>query len=118
MGRPSNAVHHHRSRGVSADKVNIRFARESCCVGEKYNLMLFAAQAGELLHHALIDRALEGHDQLGEILHRLPAPVDELRLVTAAARTRDVDLGILAGEAHGKPFLSLAAVAALPGAPG
>src|SRR5439155_11735794 len=42
---------------------------------------------------------------------------DELRLVPAAG-VRDIDFGILAGEAQRKPFLPLAAVAALPGASG
>src|SRR4051812_47073914 len=54
---------------------------------------------------------------MGKVLHRLPAPGDELGLV-AAAGTGDVDLGILAGEAHREPFLPLSAVAALPGASG
>src|SRR5205085_4938669 len=49
--------------------------------------------------------------------HRLPAPGDELRLV-AATRAGDVDLVVLAGETNRIPFLPLAAVAALPGAPG
>src|SRR6266404_1802014 len=57
---------------------------------------LAAREAGKFLHHALIDRPLERDDQLGKILHRLPAPGDELRLV-AAAGTGDVDFGILAG---------------------
>src|SRR6202035_5050121 len=76
---------------------------------------LAAREPGKFLHHALIDRPLEGNDQVGEILHRLPAPADELRLV-AAAGARDIDLGVLAGETHRVPFLPLAAVAALPGA--
>src|SRR6202048_1067154 len=74
-------------------------------------------EPGEFLHHALVDRALERNDQVGKIPHRLPAPVDELRLV-AAAGAGDVDLGVLAGETNRVPFLPLAAIAALPGAPG
>src|ERR1700722_50680 len=74
-------------------------------------------EPGKFLHHALIDRPLEGNDQVGEVLHRLPAPADELRLVTAAG-ARDIDFGVLTGETHRVPFLPLAAIAALPGAPG
>src|SRR5258708_29583413 len=77
---------------------------------------LVAREAGKFLHHALIDRPLERHDQFREILHRLPAPADEFGLV-AAAGARDIDLGIRAGEADRKPFLTLAAIAALPSAP-
>src|SRR5262249_34073791 len=71
----------------------------------------------ELLHDALIDLALERHDQFGKILHRLPAPAHEFGLV-AAGGARDVDLVIPAGEAHRIPFLLLAAITALPGATG
>src|ERR1700692_2548720 len=78
---------------------------------------LAAREPGKFLHHALIDRPLERNDQVGEILHRLPAPADELRLV-AAAGARDIDFGVLAGETHRVPFLPLAAIAALPGATG
>src|SRR5260221_2182751 len=78
---------------------------------------LLAREAGKFLHHALIDRPLERHDQSRKILHRLPAPADEFRLV-AAAGAHDVDLGIPAGEADREPFLPLPAIAALPGAPG
>src|SRR5215475_6366326 len=73
-------------------------------------------ERGEFLDHALIDRALERDDQLGKVFHRLPAPVHEFSLVTAAG-ARDIDLVVLAGEADGEPFLALAAIAALPGAP-
>src|SRR6266700_2144239 len=76
-----------------------------------------ACERGKFLHHALIHRPLEGNDQLGKILHRLPAPTDELRLV-ATAGVSDVDLAVIAGEAYREPFLSLAAIAPLPGAPG
>src|SRR5277367_2980755 len=74
-------------------------------------------KADKFLHDAFIDRPLERHDQLGKILHRLPAPIDELGLV-AVAGIGDVDLRILAGEAHREPFLALAAIAAFPGASG
>ena len=68
----------------------------------------------EFLHHPLVDLPLERHDQVGKLLHRLPAPFDEFRLV-AAGRMRDVDLAVVAGEAQRVPFLRLAAIFALPG---
>src|ERR1700737_3589654 len=79
-------------------------------------ITLTAREPGKFLHHALVDRALERNDQVGKILHRLPAPADELRLVAAGAR--DIDFGILPGETNRVPFLPLAAIAALPGAAG
>src|ERR1044072_6458614 len=77
--------------------------------------LLPSRQPGKLLHHELIDRALERHDQLREVFHRLPGPADEFRLVAAAAGVGDVDLAVLAGEAQREPFLPLAAVTAFPG---
>src|ERR1700682_3196235 len=79
--------------------------------------LIAAREFRKLLHHALIDRALERNDQVGEILHRLPARADEFRLV-AAAGAGNIYLGVLAGETNRKPFLPLATIAALPGAPG
>src|ERR1700724_2383498 len=76
-----------------------------------------AREVGKFLHHALVNRSLERHDQIGKIFHRLPSPADELGLV-AAAGAGDVDFGVLAGEANRVPFLALAAIAALPGAAG
>src|SRR5262245_20866120 len=67
----------------------------------------------ELLHHLLVDLALERDDQRGQLLHPLPPPFHELGLV-AAGRMRNVDLAFIADEAHRKPFLRLAAVLALP----
>src|ERR1700733_3893609 len=83
------------------------------------SILARASIAGELrkfLHHALIDRPLERHDQIREIFHRLPAPFDELGLV-AAAGAGDIDFLVVAGEANREPLLALAAIAALPGAP-
>src|SRR5262249_52750440 len=60
-----------------------------------------------------IDRALERDDQRRQALQALPAPGAELRLV--AARAIDVDLAVVAGEAHREPFLRLSAIPALPG---
>src|SRR6266849_1388679 len=79
---------------------------------------LAAREIGKFLHHALINRPFERNDQFGKVLHRLPTPADELRLVATAAGTRDIDLVVLAGEAYRVPFLPLAAIAALPGAAG
>src|SRR6187549_701835 len=79
---------------------------------------LSTREVGKFLYHALVNRPFERNDQLGKVLHRLPTPAHELRLVAAAAGTRDIDLVVLAGEANRVPFLPLAAIAALPGAPG
>src|SRR5690242_15717162 len=79
--------------------------------------LLGACELGKLLDHAFVDRAFERNDQLGEVLHRLPAPVDEFRLM-AAAGVGDVDFAVLAGEAHREPLLPLAAIATFPGASG
>src|SRR5258708_25060464 len=95
-----------------------------CCTSEVWSfgpsrndgVTLVAREPGKFLHHALVDRPLERNDQIGQILHRLPTPTDDLRLVTA--RARDIDLVILAGKTNRIPFLPLAAVTALPGAPG
>src|SRR5580693_6796893 len=72
-------------------------------------------QMRELLHHPLVDPPLEGHDQVGKILHRLPAPFDEFRDVVAAGGMQGIDLAVFAGEAERKPFLGLAAISAAPG---
>src|ERR1700733_5548751 len=77
---------------------------------------LIARQLGEFLDHALVDRALEWNDQVGEVLHGLPPPAHELGLMPAGAC--DIDLVVLAGETNGVPFLPLTAVAAFPGAAG
>src|SRR5262245_36295685 len=79
---------------------------------------MLACECDELLHHALIDRPLERNDQLGKVLHRLPAPADKLRLVPAATGARDIDLAVLARVERRAPLLPLAAIAALPGAAG
>src|SRR5207253_593750 len=50
------------------------------------------------------------------VLHRLPAPIGEFRLV-AAGGVGDVDLVLIADEAHRVPFLPLPAIFALPGLP-
>src|SRR5262245_44612179 len=68
----------------------------------------------ELLDHLLIDLALERDDESRQLLHPLPAPFGKFRLVPAG-RARNVDLVLIAGEAHCEPFLSLSAILALPG---
>src|SRR6266702_8563165 len=98
-------------RGIS------RFRARCCASPPNDATRLLARKFAEFLHHALIDRSLERHDQPREILHRFPAPVDEFGLV-AVAGGRDIDLGILAGEAQREPFLALAPITALPGAAG
>ena len=72
--------------------------------------------AGEFLDHAFVDPPLERHDQVRKVLHRLPAPLDEFRLV-AAGGVHDVDLALVAGEAQREPLLHLPAILALPSLP-
>src|SRR5215470_18061639 len=67
----------------------------------------------EFPHHPLIDLALERNDQRRQALEPLPAPVGEFWLVAAWAI--DIDLTLVAGEAHREPLLRLSAIAALPG---
>src|SRR6266700_1881802 len=74
---------------------------------------LFASKLRELLHHPLVDLALEGNDERGQLSEALPAPRREFRLVTS--RVIDVDLAVIAGEAHREPPLCLSAIFALPG---
>src|SRR5262249_8518556 len=74
-----------------------------------------AGQFGKFLHNALIYRPFERNDQFGKVSHRFPAPADELGLVPAA-RACNIDFGILPRETHRNPFLSLSAIASLPGA--
>src|SRR5215475_8136596 len=75
--------------------------------------LLFARKFRELLHHPLIDLALERDDQRGQLFQTLPTPRGEFRLVTG--RVIDIDLAVVASEAHSKPFLCLSAIFALPG---
>ena len=67
----------------------------------------------KLSDHALIDLALERNHETRKLVHVLPAPGDEFRLV--AARAGDVDLAFVAGKAQCEPFLRLPAILALPG---
>src|SRR5690349_16524128 len=68
----------------------------------------------EGIDNALINRALERNDEVRKVAHRLPAPLDELRLMPAVG-LENVDLAVIPGEAQRVPFLRLPAVAALPG---
>jgi len=77
---------------------------------------LAARQPGKFLHHALIHRPLERNDQVGKILHRLPAPVDELRLMaTAGLATLISESAPVKRTAY---ISALAAIAAFPGTAG
>src|SRR5579862_7237587 len=67
----------------------------------------------EFAYHAFINRAFERHDKVRDILQRLPAPGGKFRLLRAGGMS-EVDLALVAGKAHREPFLSLAAVFALP----
>src|SRR5262245_56791578 len=80
------------------------------------NGRLWLRKPGELFDHPLVDRPFERNDQRRQLVHRLPSPVHELRLV-AAGRMPDVDLRILAGETQRVPLLRLPAELALPGFP-
>src|SRR3954452_4349743 len=68
----------------------------------------------ERIHHAFIDGSLERNDEVRKVRHRLPAPLDKFRLMSAG-RLEDVDLAVVAGEAQRVPFLRLSAVLTLPG---
>src|SRR5688572_20815427 len=68
-----------------------------------------ADQGAELRRQLLIELALEGHDQVGNLFQIGPAPGGEFRILGG-----DVDVAILAEEAEGIPFLALAAEPALP----
>ena len=59
--------------------------------GRRIASAITSRQTSEFLHHALVDRALERHDEGGQVGDRLPAPGHEFGLVPAAGM-RDVDL--------------------------
>ena len=59
-------------------------------------------------NHRFIGLALERHDQAGQRFQADPLAGGEFRLMR-----RQVDVAILAGEAHGEPFLALAAILAV-----
>src|SRR4051812_37613855 len=69
---------------------------------------------GKLPHHPCVSLPLERHHQRREIVHFLPAPGDEFRLV-AAAGIFYIDLTVIAGEAQSVPFLLLPAIFSVPG---
>src|SRR5262249_17631756 len=68
----------------------------------------------KLLHHLLVDRPLEWHDQVDDVRQLLPTPLHEFRVV-AAGGVRDVDFAVFSSEAQRIPFLTLTAVLAAPG---
>src|SRR3984957_10723261 len=67
----------------------------------------------EFADHAFVHRALERHNEARNILQWLPAPGGKFRLVRAGWMGQ-IDLALVAGEAHREPFLGFAAVFALP----
>src|SRR5215471_12006358 len=67
----------------------------------------------ELAHHLGVDLALEGNNETRQFPGRHPAPGLELGLMSAARG--HVDFLLTPRETHGKPLLSLAAIAALEG---
>src|ERR1700733_3794063 len=87
------------------------------CQLKRWEMTSTGCELREFLDHALVDRALERNDQVGQVFHRLPAPADELGLV-AAAGACNIDFAVFAGETNRVPFLPLAAIAALPGPAG
>ena len=89
--------------------------RSVCRRAEVTPADLIIRQRQELAHHAVIDRALERHHEIGNVLQRLPTPGGELRAVGAAVGFLDVDFAFRAGEAKREPFLLLPAIFALPG---
>src|SRR5579862_1213224 len=68
----------------------------------------------EFADHTFVNRTFERHDKARNVLHRLPAPGRKFRLLRAG-RMAEVDLAFVAGKTHCEPFLSLAAILALPG---
>src|SRR5262249_11832833 len=64
-----------------------------------------SAQGGD---HFFVGVALEGNDQTGKLFQIHPLKGREFRLMGG-----EIDIGILAGEAHGEPFLLLALVLAV-----
>src|SRR6266446_8377479 len=57
----------------------------------------------------VIELPLEWYDQFGKAFRRDPFPGVEFRVLGC-----EVDIAVLAGEAHREPFLALAAIAAAP----
>src|SRR5215211_4137172 len=78
--------------------------------------LAWAGKVAEGRDDALVDRPLEGDDEVGQAIHALPAPGVEFGL--APGRVADVDLLVLSGEAEREPLLALPPEAASPGAPG
>src|SRR6266849_2782087 len=71
------------------------------------------AELAELGEDVAVELALERHDERRQIGRRYPFPRVELGMPGS-----EVDVAILAGEAHGEPFLHLPAIAPVPGAAG
>src|SRR5260370_9553132 len=67
------------------------------------------AELAELGEDVAVELALERHDERRQIGRRHPFPRVELGMPGG-----EVDVAILAGEAHGEPFLHLPAIAPVP----
>src|SRR5258708_1531459 len=67
------------------------------------------AELAELGEDVAVELALERHDEPRQLGRRHPFPRVELGMPRG-----EVDVAILAGEAHGEPFLHLAAIALVP----
>src|SRR3981189_1267244 len=76
------------------------------------NLNLFASKLRELLHHPLINLALEWNDERGQLSQAFPAPPCQFRLVTGRAIA--VDLAVVAGGGHREPLLSRSGIIGRP----
>src|SRR5262245_50325279 len=68
-------------------------------------------QMRKLGNDGLVNRPLEGHNEVDQFLGVPPLPAIELGL--AAVLRTDVDLAVVAPETHGEPALALAAILTL-----
>src|SRR5690606_23867247 len=75
----------------------------------------FRWQTGTGGSYLQIGRALEGHDDVGDLVEMLPAPGVELRIQSGRVLAES-DFGLVAFEQEGKPFLPLAPIPATQGA--
>src|SRR3954454_10500952 len=76
----------------------------------------WAGEVAEGRDDALIDRPLEGNDEVGQAIHALPAPRVEFGLAPGCVAASD--LLVLSAEAEPDPFLALSPEPASPAGPG